>query len=53
MHHFFQRLQLSFFVLFFNYTKPIQQQQSYDEHKNQHIQRKLLNFEKWTNGEPQ
>ena len=22
-------------------------------HKNQHTQRKLLNFEKWTNGEPQ
>ena len=22
-------------------------------HKNQHIQRKLLNFENWTNGEPQ
>ena len=22
-------------------------------HKNQHTQRKLLNFENWTNGEPQ
>ena len=22
-------------------------------HKNQHAQRKLLNFENWTNGEPQ
>ena len=22
-------------------------------HKNQHIQRKLLNFENWTNGKPQ
>jgi hypothetical protein len=22
-------------------------------HKNQHIQRKLSNFENWTNGEPQ